>query len=119
MNTLEAIITHGLSVRQIPLTASSTYISSGSNDQFIETQSKKPHVVSVNAYEHPIINKKTGETVRINTCVTIVTKNVNGGFWMCKKVSSNSSSVTWHTTEDNLAETLEDSVKLFLSKNPI
>jgi hypothetical protein len=45
---------------------------------------------------------------------TRVKKNENGGKYMVKEVNNNFSGVQWNTKKDNLADTLEDSIKLFL-----
>lgn len=47
---------------------------------------------------------------------TRVKINKNGGKYMVKEVNDTSSMVQWNTDKNNLADTLEESIQLFLKK---
>lgn len=122
MNTLEIIKKYGLSIRQIPKEVVSLYSmlhrKEGNEIVYhdIDMSNRKYEL-----YKKKLINRQDfifdDERQRAQR---MFTKEVripkNPGFWMCKQVNSTNGSVTWNKKEDNLAPTLEDSVKLFLSK---
>lgn len=121
--TLSAIIKHGLSIRQIPLEVVSLLtFSSGLNTP--ENPEIVEYEVTDKGIKKYLLEKKQndpnwrfdGEKI-FRRFIRIVKIPKNAGFWMCKKVSNTSSRVEWSSKTDNLAPTLEESVKKFLAKN--
>ena len=114
----EAIITHGLSVRQIPHQVVSRYEMSHfiEGDTIVENELNSVHFdwfLSKNKdspdhrfdHEAKRVFRKYAQRVKIPK---------NAGHWMCQQVRNTSSNVTWDSKEDNLAPTLNESVELFL-----
>lgn len=87
--TLELIIKHGLTVRQIPNTVISLY-------------SLRPnHTLKSNE----VIIEKNGRSFIQETNVP-----ANAGKWMAKKCVHTNSMIRWDVKTDNLADTLEEAV---------
>lgn len=97
MDTLQAIIEHGISVRQIPF-------------KIVETWSKgyitnNPRAVCT------VIVKDGREWVRVERVPDYA------GYWMTQICKDTNSSMKWYTKRHNLAPTLEQSVALLLSNH--
>ena len=129
MNTLEAIIFHGLAVRQIPLITVSEY----DFDHYMKNTHRVKDFLfageSIKMWKPEIdyFEKNYGPTE-----AQAIMKNFymrfpegrkfmvltqvpdNAGYWMCKQYPRTSSSMEWKKAECHLAPTLEESVKLFL-----
>lgn len=87
--TLELIIKHGLSVRQIPATVTSLWSATSgralkNNEELVE---------------------KNGRTFIQETRVP-----ANAGMWMAKKCPNSDSTVRWNIKTDNLSNTLDEAV---------
>ena len=85
---------HNLSIRRIPMAVHSLY----------EARHFKPG-------DEIIFMEKYGRDMCRHTTVP-----VHAGKWMCRSVSNTSSSVVWNIKTDNLADTLEQSIEMFLVK---
>ena len=122
MNTLELIVKHGLSVRQIPLSVRETRsllrdsaITPGWEFLEIEVSPKFAAMYEKRAQLPQLRKDAEGRIFR--PWETRLRIPANAGYWMAKKVSSTSSQVVWSTV-DNLAPTLPESVALWMLKQP-
>jgi len=95
MDTLQAIIEHGIAVRQIPLVV-------------IGKWSKGYTTNCPRSICTPIVENGR-EFVRVERVPE------NAGYWMTQFCKGTSSSMEWNTKRHNLAPTLEESIKLLLS----
>ncbi|MGL5690433.1 MAG: hypothetical protein ACRDD8_06380 [Bacteroidales bacterium] len=129
MNTLDIIITHGLSVRQIPTEIIHSYAKSCCNSfqnnpmfHFVEDFH---HKMNINLSESQFevrkkeskwgddIYYKDGSTYRIFSRYKSFPKN--GGWWMVQKTNHTDSQVIWSKKDCFLAPTLEESVSLYMN----
>lgn len=121
---LSAILEHGLSVRQIPATVREVW---GYNEKLMKPEYQVEWLV--------VDNKLTQEQFDTRISRGFISRDVfkyednklwrkfmtdtripqNAGYWMCKKVTSTSSTVTWDIKKDNLAPTLGLSIAAYLN----
>jgi hypothetical protein len=93
INILEIIEKYNLSIRKIPNV-----------------------VCEINDIRHLRPGDEIIETARgIKRCKRYKVPK-NSGKYMVKEVNNNDSTVMWNSNIDNLADTLEESIKLFLAK---
>lgn len=90
MDALSIIKEYGLSVRQIPEMTVSRY----EMRHFKEGD----EIINVKGKDYCLRYRKP----------------LNPGYWMCKQVQTTDSTVNWNIKTDNLAPSLELSVKLFI-----
>lgn len=124
MNILKIIIENGLSIRQIPEKLDYTWSINNhkeGNEIIEDTINPKNYNYNYKPFKEKYKddpNYKFYDDVQ--KIVRLLTKETvfptYAGYWMCKKVNSTSSTVSWNIKTDNLAPTLEESVKLFLEK---
>ena len=124
-NTLEIILKYGLSIRQIPPTITSLYhyskkshkreggeivVSEFNKDNRFDYEYLKEANKNSESF---IYDDKTKRVYR--KCIRTTRTPKYAGYWMCKQVKSSGEIVRWSTKADNLAPTLEESVRMFLS----
>lgn len=120
IDILQIIQDFGLSIRQIPTEVTSTYSivhhKEGNEIVYKKLSNhwnydvfKKKHENSPNY----IFCDETQTIMRALTKETIIPKNA--GYWMCKQMLDNNSTVKWDSREDNLAPTLKESIESFLN----
>lgn len=119
MDTLEAIIKHGLSVRQIPMQVVSLMEMRHHNEgeEIVEEEMtkygfawyKKNAIDSTNwRFDEAAqrVWRRFARKVRVPT---------DAGCWMCRTTPGTGSMIEWNTKRHNLAPTLQESVALFLA----
>ena len=95
MNTIEAIITHGLAIRQIPEIVYSLY--------YVHPRLTTPPGAEI--LVNPSNGREMYRTARIPS---------NAGYWMCQKCTDTSATMNWNLKKHHLAKTLEESVQMYL-----
>lgn len=88
-DTLELIIKHGLTVRQIPTVIQEKYFC---DKDYIPQDNEK-------------IITEFGRTLRLRE-----TKPLNGGKWLAKSCNNNMSTIRWNCKTDNMSNTLQETV---------
>jgi len=115
MTTIELIIKHGISVRQIPHCITSSY----------EARHHKPGNAIVTRYAPDFYPDEKDGNLRYvfrrrfpaGRQFTIEKRYPkNGGKWMAKMSTTSDSMVQWSIKDDCLADTLEESVAMLVSK---
>jgi hypothetical protein len=122
MNTLDLIKSHGLVLRQIPLSVSrlSEMRHHKEGNEIIKTVLKDmtPSRYAYHKKHHSASADFELDDTR-QQVTRLYSRSVripgNAGHWMCKQVSGTSSMVRWDSKTDNLAPTLEESVALFVA----
>lgn len=126
---LLAIKVYGLSIRQVPHVVINRYTSSGplpKGDQLVRVRwapgedydrlkrlLDKPPNRADNAFTFEFDDDKR----TVHRYMGMHTKVPEyAGWWMCQQVSNTDTRTQWSYKHDNLAPTLEESVRLFLSK---
>lgn len=119
MDTLTAIIQHGLSVRQIPLQTVHRYAmrhhKPGHEIVRYELPNITPELFAWHKKHHSDspdfeLNEERQTVTRVSTQEIKVPQYA--GWWLCQKVSHTSSRVEWNYKTDHLAPTLQESVAL-------
>ncbi len=119
---LSSIVSHGLSIRQIPLKVVSQhdmrFHKEGNEIVEWDVPCDKPGAPSYEWLRSQnsasfIYDDATRKITRRFTRETTVPKHA--GWWMCQTVGDTSSRVEWRKDHAHLAPTLEESVRLFLS----
>ena len=93
MNIIEMIEKYNLAIRRIPNNYTETY----------DIRHFKDGDIIIEKFGRKFVQR------------TIIPNNA--GKYMVKQVNNNMSTVTWNVHKDNLADTLEDSINLFLYNN--
>ena len=117
MNLLQAILEHGLSIRQVP----KEVISKLSIKHFEEGDEVEIWMPTIKHFEKDGVKYAKKRMERFYETFPegrkfAVRKSYPkfGGQWMCKQVGNINSSVPWNSKKDNLAPTLNESINLFL-----
>lgn len=122
MNTLETIIKHGLSIRQVPLWISHTYcytrhkpgnkVSKVPLRNITYDQALKLDKFNALPYE---IDHEAKQVFRLMS--TEIKIPVNAGYWMVQAVTHTSSTVQWDIKKHHLSPTLDAAVASWLKEH--
>lgn len=121
LQTYDAIVKHGLMVRQVPFEVVNLYSAHHLSRGGVLVEQKLPDDSPYRAYilahlgEDYRLDEVTGALYRRYAREVVIPKHP--GWWMCKTIKGTGSMVQWSSKTDCLAPTLEESVQLWLRIN--